>query len=186
MLIRGNAASALVGAAFFLTAAVAAGAVVDSQANGFSIEEITRIEATPDKVYAALTAPQKWWNSQHTFSQDAANMSLDARAGGCLCEKLPMGGSVLHATVVDAEPGSTLRLRGPLGPFQGQGVDSVMTFSLKRNGDATELTLDNRIGGYMKGGFEKWPQAADAMLTDLVTHLKYFVENGKPMAAVGK
>ena len=50
----------------------------------------------------------------------------------------------------------------------------------------TELTLDNRIGGYMKGGFGTWPQAADRMLSDVVARLKSFAETGKAVAGEGK
>jgi len=185
--MRGNAISAaFVAAALSLTVSVARAAVVDSQPNGFAIEQSVHIDAAPDNVYVALIAPQKWWNSQHTFSQNAANLSLEARAGGCLCEKLVNGGSVLHAVVVDADPGRMLRLRGPLGPFQGQGVDGVMTFSLKANGDGTDVVLDNKVGGYIRGGFGTWPQAADGMMGDLVAHLKYFAETGKAMPSGAK
>ena len=153
--------------------------VVDQGQNGFTIQQKLHIAAATDKVYAALLAPGKWWSSDHTFSHSAANLALDARAGGCFCETLPGGGSVQHATVAIAMPGAMLRLRGPLGPFQGQGVDAALTFSLKAAGDGTDLTLDNVVGGYMQGGFGKWPQAADGMLSDLVEHLKYYAENGK-------
>ena len=77
-------------------------------------------------------------------------------------------------------PGAMLRLRGPLGPFQGQGVDSALTFSLKAAGDGTDLTLDNVVGGYMQGGFGKWPAAADGMLAATIARLKVFVETGSP------
>ena len=157
-------------------------AVVESTASGFAIEETAQIAATPDKVYAALIHPEKWWNSGHTFSQNAANLSLDAKAGGCLCETLPGGGSVLHLTVVYADPArTTLRLRGPMGPFQGQGVDGALTFTLTAKDGGTALVLDNNVGGFVKGGFGKWPNAADGMLTDLVAHLKTFSETGKAM-----
>src|SRR4029077_3073505 len=56
-------------------------AVIDSAANGFSVVEKTHISASPDKIYAALVAPARWWSSKHTFSQDAANLSLDPVAG---------------------------------------------------------------------------------------------------------
>ena len=157
-------------------------AVIDQQPNGFAIEETAHIAAAPDAVYAALIHPEKWWNSQHTFSQNAANLSLDAKAGGCLCETLPGGGSVQHLTVVYADPvHTTLRLRGPMGPFQGLGVDGALTFSLKAEKDGTALVLDNNVGGYIKGGFGKWPAAADAMMSDLVAHLKTYAETGKAM-----
>ncbi|HEY5338285.1 MAG TPA: hypothetical protein VIJ85_08795 [Rhizomicrobium sp.] len=172
----------LVGATLvLLQMGVAQAAVVESTADGFAIEETAHITAAPDAVYAALIQPQKWWNSQHTFSHDAANLSLDAKAGGCLCEALPGGGSVQHLVVIFADPGKTLRLKGAMGPFQGQGVDGALTFSLTAKDGGTDLTLDNNVGGYMKGGFGKWPQAADGMLTDLVAHLKFYAQNGKPM-----
>ena len=164
-----------------LPVVVARAAVTDEQPNGFAIEETAHVAAPPDKVYGALLQPQKWWNSAHTYSENSANLSLDAKAGGCLCEALPGGGSALHAIVVLAQPGSTLRLRGPFGPFQSQGVDGALTFTLKAGNGGTELKLNDNVGGYMKGGFGKWPQAADAMLADLVAHLKYFVETGKAM-----
>ncbi len=155
-------------------------AVVDQVQNGFAIQQKLHIAAPTDKVYAALLAPGKWWSSDHTFSHSAANLALDARAGGCFCETLPGGGSVQHATVAIAMPGALLRLRGPLGPFQGQGVDSALTFTLKAAGDGTDLTLDNVVGGYMKGGFGNWPTAADGMLAATIARLKTFVETGSP------
>lgn len=155
-------------------------AVVDQIPDGFAIQQKLHIAAPTDKVYAALLAPAKWWSPDHTFSNSAANLSLDARAGGCFCETLPGGGSVQHATVAIAMPGTLLRLRGPLGPFQGQGVDAALTFTLKAAGDGTDLTLDNVVGGYMKGGFGNWPAAADRMLATTIVRLKTFVETGSP------
>jgi uncharacterized protein YndB with AHSA1/START domain len=168
----------------FIVAALAtcpaSAAVVDTQPNGFAIQQVIQIAAAPDKVYAALIKPSLWWNSEHTFSQSAANLTLDARGGGCFCETLPNGGSVQHAVVVDADPGQTLRLRGPLGPFQGQGVDSALTFTLKAKDGGTELTLENIVGGYMKGGWGQWPGAADGMLGEQMGRLKAYMETGSP------
>ena len=158
----------------------ASAAVVDTQPNGFALEQVIQIAAAPDKVYAALIKPSLWWNSAHTFSGSASNLTIDARGGGCFCETLPNGGSVLHAVVVDADPGQTLRLRGALGPFQGQGVDSALTFTLKAKDGGTELTLENIVGGYMKGGWDKWPAAADAMLGEQMTRFKAYMETGSP------
>jgi uncharacterized protein YndB with AHSA1/START domain len=156
-------------------------AVIDAQPNGFAIEETTHVAAAPQKVYDALIRPEKWWNALHTYTGNSANLSLEAKAGGCLCEALPDGGSVMHATVVNARPGKALRLRGPLGPFQGEGVASAITFTLKPSNGGTDLVLDNNVGGYVKGGFDKLPQAADAMLMDLVARLKLFAETGRAM-----
>jgi uncharacterized protein YndB with AHSA1/START domain len=154
--------------------------VLDTQANGFAVRETVDVKAPPEKVYEALLHPAKWWNSQHTVSGDAANLTLDAKAGGCLCESLPHGGSVQHLTVVYADPGAaTLRLRGAMGPFQAMGVDSALTFTLKAEPGGTLLTLDNNTGGYMQGGFAKWALAADGMLSDLAARLGHYAEAGK-------
>jgi len=66
--------------------------VVAVGGNGFEVRETVRT-AAPDKVYGALLNPAHWWNSEHTFSGSAANLALDARAGGCWCETLPDGGA---------------------------------------------------------------------------------------------
>jgi len=157
-------------------------AVVESTPSGFAIEQSVHIAAPPAKVYDALVRPAKWWDSAHTFSGSASNLSMEPHAGGCFCEALPNGGSVQHARVVFAAPGDTLRLRGPLGPFQGQGVDGALTFSLKAEGDGTALSLSNNIGGFIKGGFGDWPARADAMLAGQVARLKRYVETGSPDA----
>jgi len=110
-------------------------AVNDSAGNGFSVTETIHIAATPDKVYSELVTPSHWWSPVHTFSKNAANLSLDAKAGGCWCEKLPDGGSVQHLTVYYADPGHALVMRGALGPMQGLGVDGALTIELKAAGD---------------------------------------------------
>ena len=166
--------------ATLLIAANAKSAVVETAANGFAVEETAHVAATPDKVYVALLHPENWWNSQHTFSGNAANLSLDAKAGGCLCETLPNGGSVQHLAVVALMPGKAIVLRGAMGPFQAQGVDGAMTITLTPKDGGTDLVLDNNYGGYIKGGMGKWPVAADAMLSDLVARLKSYAETGKP------
>jgi uncharacterized protein YndB with AHSA1/START domain len=156
--------------------------VVESGASGFAIQRTVHVAAAPERVYAALTNPAKWWNSEHTFSGSAANMTLEARAGGCFCE-IWNGGSVQHLVVVQAIPGKTLRLHGALGPFQGQGMDGALTFTLKQSGEGTDLTLENIMGGFMKGGIGKWPSLADGMLSDQMERLKRYVETGSPEAA---
>ncbi len=148
-LLRRIVQTALRGAAFSFALAhssTAVGAVADVGATGFTVHETVEIAAPPDKVYAALATPAQWWSSTHTFSGSAANLTLDARAGGCWCETLPNGGSVQHLIVVFAAPGKTLRLRGALGPFQGMGVDGALTWSLKpdRHGNGVDARLRAR------------------------------------------
>lgn len=157
-------------------------AVIDSAANGFSVVEKTHISASPDKIYAALVTPARWWSSKHTFSQDAANLTLDPVAGGCWCEKLANGGTVQHLVVVQAVPAKALVMRGALGPLQGLGVEGAMTISLKPATDGTDLSLTYNIGGYLKDGFASWAAPVDGVLGEQVTRLKAFIETGSPEA----
>jgi hypothetical protein len=99
------------------------------------------LAAAPDKAYAALLQPARWWSSEHTFSGSAAKLTLDARAGGCWCETLTDGGSVEHMRVVYVAPGRVLRLRGALGPLQGLGVEGAMTLSVKAGASGADITL---------------------------------------------
>ena len=163
-----------------LLATTVQAAVTDSAPEGFALTETAHIAAPRDKVYAALIEPSHWWSSAHSFSGNAANLTFDARAGGCWCETLPGGGSAEHLIAVYVVPGKTLRLKGALGPFQSFAVDGVMTWTLKDSGQGTDLTLTYLIGGYMKGGFENISKAADGVLAEQVSRLQNFVETGSP------
>jgi hypothetical protein len=160
-----------------------AASVIESVPNGFSLEQRVVIAASPEKIYYTLLRPNKWWSPAHTYTHDAANLRLGSSAGACFCEQLN-GGSVEHARVVLAMPSSLLRLRGALGPFQAQGVDGALTFALEKAKGETVLVATYTVGGFVKGGFGEWPQAADAMLGDQVARLKRFVETGSPETAV--
>jgi uncharacterized protein YndB with AHSA1/START domain len=159
----------------------ACAAVVNVGPSGFELKQTIHIAGPADKVYAALIQPKLWWDSGHTFSGSAANLTLDARAGGCFCEALPDGGSVQHEVVVLAAPGKTLAMRGALGPFQGRGVDGALAFALApAAGGGVDLIMTNDLGGYMSEGFADWAPRADAMLADQMARLKHYLETGKP------
>ena len=90
MLIRGFAALVL---ALAVTGPALA-EVKSATPNGFEVASIVTIAAPADRVYSAFGEIGYWWSSSHTFSRDAANLSLELRAGGCFCERLKDGGSV--------------------------------------------------------------------------------------------
>jgi uncharacterized protein YndB with AHSA1/START domain len=154
--------------------------VVSVDSAGFQVKNILTINSTPDKVYAALPNIGQWWNPEHTYSGKSANLSLQARAGGCFCETLPNGGSVQHMVVIYAAPGRGLRLNGALGPLQTEAATGVLTLSLKAKGNATELTEIYTVGGWTKGGWSSLAPTVDAVLLDQITRLKAYVETGKP------
>ncbi len=110
-----------------LVAGSARAEVTDAQPNGFEVRRQVVIAAPAGAVWATLVQPSKWWASAHTWSGSAANLSLGAASGGCFCERLPNGGSALHMTTVNAEPGRKLVLVGALGPMQSSGASGALT-----------------------------------------------------------
>ncbi len=153
-------------------------AVTDKSAAGFEVVETATVAAPPAKVWAALLTPGAWWSSQHSWSGDAKNLSLDL-ASGCFCERLPHG-SVRHMTVVFNDGASTLRMFGALGPLQMTGAAGHLSFTLKANGAGTDVTATYDVGGYVKGGIESWSAPVDRVLGEQVSRLKAFLETGKP------
>src|SRR6185503_20265974 len=121
--------------------------------------------------YATVTHPETWWNGEHSYSGSASNMSLDAVAGGCWCEKLPAGGTVQHMRVLAAIPGSLLRLTGGLGPLQAQPMTGVMTFSFKDDpAGGAAIDFKYRLSGATDMP-ANWPQAVNGVLTEQIQRL---------------
>lgn len=128
-------------------------------------------------MYAAIGAVSRWWDSAHTFSKDASNLSLDMRAGGCWCERLADGGSVQHLVVVWAAPGKALRLKGALGPLQGMAVEGTLTFKIAAARDGSDVELRYAAGGYAKDGLDKLAAPVDGVLGEQLVRLKTYAES---------
>jgi hypothetical protein len=159
---------------------LARAAVADSAANGFTVKLAFDIQASPQDVYGKLVHNVgDWWNSTHTFSGDARNLSIDDKPMGCFCEKLPSGGGVKHLEVVYADPGKTLVLSGALGPLQSIAATGSMTVQFAKAGDGTKLSIAYTVTGYLPAGMNTWAAPVDSVLTEQFTRLKSFVENGK-------
>ena len=154
--------------------------VIDSSASGFTVKHSVRIAAPPAEVYRRMTEDvAHWWNSSHTFSGKAQNMSLDPRAGGCFCEKLGNGGSVQHMVVVYADPGKVIRLQGGIGPMQALAVAGSMTWTFTPDGPGTKLEVTYGVGGYSPHGLQGMSIAADRVLGEQVSRLKNLIETGE-------
>lgn len=135
-----------------------------------------KTSAAPDRVYAAITGVARWWDSNHTYSGNASNLSLDARAGGCWCEQVADGGSVQHMTVLAAMPGRLLRLSGGLGPLQAAPVTAVMTWTIKRDGSGSEVDMSYLVSGYLRGGLDAIRADVDGVLSHQVERLHGYIE----------
>jgi uncharacterized protein YndB with AHSA1/START domain len=173
--------SIVLGLAVFLPPACAA--VSDSAANGFTVKLTLSVQAPPDRVYKSLVNNiGDWWDSAHTFSGDAHNLSIEEKPMGCFCEKLPNAGAARHMEVVNFVPGKTLVMTGGLGPLQSMATTGSMTIELTPAGDGTKVDVTYAIGGYLDGGLNQLAAPVDGVLMQQFTRLKNYVERGDPKA----
>ncbi|HEY1145121.1 MAG TPA: SRPBCC family protein [Allosphingosinicella sp.] len=169
----------------FLSALALLGAVAASPAMaevksatlaGFEVEAKVVVPAAPAEAYAALARIGAWWSSAHTYSGDAANMTLDPKVGGCFCETIPKGnGAIEHGRVIYAQPGETLRLQGGLGPLQAEAALGVLTWALKPAEDGTEITQTYIVGGYMRSGGAALAPIVDRVLAEQLQGLRAYL-----------
>jgi uncharacterized protein YndB with AHSA1/START domain len=161
--------------------------VSDSAANGFTVRLTTLIQVAPETVYDRLVHHVgDWWNSEHTYSNDAHNLSIDDKPLGCFCEKLPYGGGVRHAQVITVMPNKLLVMSGALGPLQKFGTTGTLTVLLEPMHKDTRIQLIYAVGGYLPDGLNTWAVPVDKMLGEQLARLKSYVETGNPVAAGDK
>jgi len=140
---------------------------------GFEVESKAVAAATPAETYAMLGRIGEWWSSSHTYSGDAANMSLALEAGGCFCERIPAeGGTIEHGRVVYARPDQTLRVQGGLGPLQAEAALGTLTWQLKPVTGGTEIVQTYVAGGYIRGGADKLAPIVDRVLAEQLKGLE--------------
>ncbi|WP_225205880.1 SRPBCC family protein [Novosphingobium huizhouense] len=147
--------------------------VVAKGDSGFVVRVAARVTSDPAATWKALSAPAQWWQGQHTFSGDAANLTLDPVPGGCFCERLPLPktaakgerpGGVQHMRVLYAEPGKALRLSGALGPLQSEAVQGTLTITIKPIDGGSRIVFDYVVGGYMRYPVAEIAPAVDAVI----------------------
>ena len=163
-------------------ASPAAAAVVDSQPGGFEVREQVQVAATPAQVYAAIGQVGQWWNSEHTYSGDARNLTLELKPGGCFCEQLKDGGGAKHMGVILVQPSRLVRLEGALGPLAATAGTGHLTFALSPKDAGTSVVLTYDFGGYANGGMGDFSAPVDAVLGGQLDRLKRYVETGRPDA----
>ncbi len=177
---------ALPAIALLVIATVALAEVVESGPSSFLIRHEVTVSAPPERAYATFVDVASWWNSSHTYSGNAANLSIEPRAGGCFCEKLPNGGSVEHLRVGMVMPNQAFRMSGGLGPLQAHALAGSMTWTFTATADGTKVQLTYGVGGYMQGGVDKMAAPVNGVLAEQIGRYKLLVDTGKPVAAVAK
>lgn len=182
MRFRGCGSAILLGSLVGAGLPGTAAAEVTAQApGGFTVDHELLLAAPPERAYRALTDEiGAWWDPAHSYSSDAGNFTMDARAGGCFCERLPNDGSVEHMRVVFAAPGARLRLMGGLGPLQGIGASGPMDFELEPDGAATRLTFRYTVSGFAPDGLGAMAAPVDGVLRGQLERLAAYLKTGEP------
>lgn len=155
--------------------------IKNAKDDSFLITFKQTIPAPPAKVFESIGKPNLWWNSAHSWSSNAANLSLPLEAGGCFCERWD-GGSVEHGRVVMIMKNQVVRLASALGPLQGKSVSAMLTFSLKPEGAGTELSLTYLVNGASGSALDKSAGPVDHVVGEQFERLVRYVETGNPAA----
>jgi hypothetical protein len=153
--------------------------VLSAQREGFITRSQVSIAAAPGEVYPRLLQVGRWWSDEHTYSGAARNMSLEARPGGCWCEKLEKNGFIEHGRVVYAATAKVLRLDASLGPLHETGARGSLNLQLEPEGSGTRVTLTYvGMGFEPKNGLASMAPLFDAVLSEAMQRLKRYVESG--------
>ena len=135
---------------------------------------VLRHEATDarsaEDLWERLINPASWWHPDHTYSGDAANLSLDPRAGGLWRESWD-GGSVAHGEVLLVETGKMLRMNAPFGPLQGVGAYTIWTITITPDGDASRVVFDEVSTAPAGTGMDELAEAVDFVKTEAISRL---------------
>jgi uncharacterized protein YndB with AHSA1/START domain len=154
--------------------------------SGFTSTHRSEIKATPAQAWAAVVQLPRWWSGAHTYSGNASQLSLDAQAGGCMCERwrdaTGASHSVQHAQVLMAQAGRVLRLNGAFGPLQDMAVVGVLTIAISPgtgvDADKNFLRMTYRVAGGEDAGLDKLAAPVDGVMGEQFRRLKLLVETG--------
>ena len=164
----------LVGLALVVAAAPASAEVVSASPTGFQIRHTVNLVVKPADAFAAFAKLPAWWDKEHTYSGDSANLSLSLSPGGCFCERFPGGGGIEHMRVSYVDPGKRAVLTGPLGPLLFEATAGVMDVQVKTIAGGSQLTLDYRAAGFFKGGADKLAPIVDQVLAEQMKRYRAF------------
>ena len=175
-----RASAAVLGLASLASAVPVAAEVTRTTENSFVSRHEVVVKATPKEVWLALISPAGWWQSAHTWSGDAKNMTLTPQGGGCFCETIPevnepnrftLQGSVEHMRVVQAYPEQALRMVGSLGPLQSEPVTGVLTIAISKVETGTRIVWEYNVGGPMRYDIPVISKAVDGVMGAQISSL---------------
>jgi uncharacterized protein YndB with AHSA1/START domain len=175
MKIKGALFTLVITLVVLAIASLARGDTKELKTGGFQVQQELVLPATPEAVYDTMTGDiSGWWD--HSFSAHPKRLFIEPKPGGGFWEIFDdAGNGVLHATVIYADRGKTLRFTGPLG-FSGQAVTFVTSFDFTPDPAGTKLRVTCNVVGQVEDGEDK---TVDAVWHHfLVERLKPYIESG--------
>lgn len=170
----------LAAAATLALAMPAAAEVVERSADHFVLRYEVGLETTPEDIYGAVGEVGKWWDSAHTYSGDAANLTLPLVVGACFCERLADGTEFEHGRVTAADPETGVLLAAPLGPLKGKTTRADLSIGWSAANRGWTLVMTYVVRG---PGVGAWADGVDAVMQVQYGRLMHFVEYGEAPAA---
>jgi len=158
----------------------AAAEVVSAEAHGFEIQHVVNLVIPQPKAFAAFGQVGQWWSKDHTYSGDAARLSLQMRPGGCFCETLDGGGGIEHLRVTYVQPGERLVLTGSLGPLLFEATTGVMDVKVERIAGGSRVIMNYRVAGFANGNAEKLAPLVDQVLGEQIKRFRVYAAGGAP------
>jgi uncharacterized protein YndB with AHSA1/START domain len=165
---------AICGALILFSAAPAQAEVVSATAHGFEVRHTIQLVVPQPAAFDAFTQIPAWWDKEHTYSGDSANLSLALTPGGCFCERLESGGGIEHMRVAYVEPGERLVLAGALGPLLYEATAGVMDVKVERIAGGSRLVMTYRAAGFANGGGEKMAPLVDQVLGEQMARFRKY------------
>ena len=149
--------------------------ILSSSSNAFHVRHSINLVVKPEVALASFDDVARWWDADHTYSGNSANLSLILKAGGCFCETLPDGGGIEHLRVKYVEPGKRAVLTGSLGPLLYEATTGVMDVQVKSTAGGSQLTLDYKVVGFANGGAERTAGEVDQVLGTQLKRYRAYV-----------
>ena len=142
----------------------------------FAVPFLAAAAAAP--AFAEVVHPERWWSDAHTWSGSAANLSLDARAGGCWCERWATG-EAEHGVVIRLLRDENLRVRAAFGPLQAMALAGVFDITLAdAEGGGARIVATFRVNGPASAQLDKLAAPVDGVIGEQVERLRARLADG--------
>jgi hypothetical protein len=147
-----------------LLGGLAHGEILFQDQSGFALRHEVSTTLAPGEVWDRLLEPNTWWDPEHTYSGDAANLSLADEAGAYWREDWS-GGSVLHGQILLMKTGEQLVLSAPFGPLMATGARCIWSITLTPDGQGgTTIQSTHRVVGAPGTGLEELAGPVDFVM----------------------